>query len=51
MNDYKNAVQYQEKAVATARQFLKEGKFAGFIMEDTIKESEKKLDDYKKELK
>lgn len=51
MNDYKSAVQYQEKAIATARQFLKEGKFAGFIMEDTIKESEKKLAGYKKELK
>jgi tetratricopeptide (TPR) repeat protein len=51
MNDYKNAVQYQEKAIATARQLLKEGKFAGFIMEDTIKESEKKLAGYKKELK
>lgn len=48
MNDYKSAVQYQEKAIATARQLLKEGKFAGFIMEDTIKESEKKLADYKK---
>ncbi|SFD22648.1 Thiol-disulfide isomerase or thioredoxin [Chitinophaga sp. CF118] len=51
MNDYKSAVQYEEKAITTARQLLKEGKFAGFIMEDTIKESEKKLAGYKKELK
>lgn len=51
MGDYKQAVEKQDKAVKMAKQYLKEGKFAGFIIEDTIKELEKSLAEYKKKLK
>lgn len=51
MGDYKQAVAYQQKAVNTGKQYLKEGKFAGFIIEDTIKELEAPLAEYKKKLK
>lgn len=50
MGDYKTAVETQEKSIAGARQALKEGKFTGFITEDTIKEDEKTLAEYKKKL-
>lgn len=49
--DYKNAVATQQKALTLAKQALKEGKFAGFILEDTIKEYEKTLGEYKSHLK
>lgn len=50
MGDYKAAVETQEKAVASGKQALKEGKFAGFITEDTVKEDEKTLAAFKKKL-
>ncbi len=50
MGDYKAAVEMQEKSLASAKQDLKEGKFAGFVTEDTIKEGEKALTVYKKKL-
>lgn len=49
--DYKNAITTQQKAITLAKQALKEGKFAGFILEDTIKEYEQALADYKAKLK
>jgi thiol-disulfide isomerase/thioredoxin len=48
MGDKKQAVAHQEKAVTIAKQYLKEGKFAGFILEDSVKEMEKQLAEYKK---
>ncbi|MBV7529662.1 TlpA disulfide reductase family protein [Chitinophaga sp. sic0106] len=51
MGDYKNAVNYQQQAVDAGKQYLKEGKFAGFILEDTVKEMEAKLAEFKKQLK
>jgi thiol-disulfide isomerase/thioredoxin len=51
MGDYKEAVDKQQKAVEMARRALKEGKYAGFVMEDTVVEYEKTLNDYKKKLK
>lgn len=48
MDDYKAAIEMQEKAVKSAKQSLKEGKFPGFIMEDTVKELEATLAEYKK---
>ncbi|MGN8038707.1 TlpA family protein disulfide reductase [Chitinophaga sp. 22321] len=51
MGDYKQAVEKQGKALAAGKQYLKEGKFAGFIIKDTITELEKQLAEYKKKLK
>ncbi|SHM80961.1 Thiol-disulfide isomerase or thioredoxin [Chitinophaga jiangningensis] len=51
MDDYKNAVIYQQQAVDAGKQYLKEGKFTGFILEDTVKEMETKLAEFKKHLK
>jgi len=51
MKDYKSAVEYQEKTVSSAREALKEGKFAGFILPDKVTEFETVLDEYKKKLK
>lgn len=50
MGDFAAAVENQEKSVSEAKLALKEGKFAGFITEDTIKEAEKELAEYKKKL-
>jgi tetratricopeptide (TPR) repeat protein len=51
MGDYKAAVESQEKAITEAKESLKEGKYTGFILEDTVKEYEKTLEEYKKNLK
>ncbi|MDD4638422.1 MAG: TlpA disulfide reductase family protein [Bacteroidales bacterium] len=51
MGDFKGAVEAQEKAVAAAKQGLKENKYPGFITEDTIKEYEEVLAGYKTKLK
>lgn len=51
MGDYKEAAQAQETAIAKAKEYLKNGKFAGFILEDTVKEYEAELANYKKNIK
>lgn len=51
MSDYKGAVQAQEQAIAMAKQYLKDGKFVGFILPATVAEYETQLDKYKKMLK
>lgn len=51
MGDYKGAVEAQEIAIAKAKEYLKNGKFAGFILEDTVKEYEAELAKYKEKLK
>lgn len=51
MNDYKGAVQAQEKAIAIGKQYLKDGKFVGFVLPDTITEYEAKLATYKSKIK
>jgi multidrug efflux pump subunit AcrB len=51
MGDYKSAVDAQGKAVAAAKQGLKDNKYPGFITEDTIKEYEVALEGYKAKLK
>ena len=50
MGDYKRAAETQEKAITLARQSLKEGKHAGFIMEETVKTYQTSLDEFKKHL-
>ncbi len=50
MDNYKDAVEVQEKAISAARQALKENKYPGFVTEDTIKEYEEKLSGYKAKL-
>ncbi|HEX6432009.1 MAG TPA: TlpA disulfide reductase family protein [Niastella sp.] len=50
MGDYKTAVETQEKSVTDAKKSLKEGKFAGFVTEETVSEGEKTLAEYKKKL-
>lgn len=51
MGDYKGAVGAQETAIAKAKEYLKNGKFAGFILEDTVKEYEAELAKYQEKLK
>ncbi|BAV05030.1 thiol-disulfide isomerase-like thioredoxin [Filimonas lacunae] len=51
MEDYKKAVENQEKAIAEGKQAIKDKKFIGFIMDDTIKGYEKVLSEYKSKLK
>ncbi|MBV4358718.1 TlpA family protein disulfide reductase [Pinibacter aurantiacus] len=51
MGDYKTAVETQQLAIDSAKQSLKEGKFAGFILQSTVDEYEKTLANYKKNLK
>jgi len=51
MGDYKGAVEAQETAIAKAKEYLKNGKFAGFVLEDTVKEYEAALEKYKKGIK
>lgn len=51
MGDYKGAIEAQEIAIAKAKEYLKNGKFAGFILEDTVKEYEAELAKYKEKLK
>jgi len=51
MGDYKGAVEAQEIAIAKAKEYLKNGKFAGFILEETVKEYEAELAKYKEKLK
>ncbi len=48
MGDYKKAVESLEKGIKAGKELLKEGKYAGFITEDSIKEQEKQLAEYKK---
>jgi thiol-disulfide isomerase/thioredoxin len=50
IKDYKKAVEMQEKAIAIAKQCIKEGKYVGFIMDDTVKEFEETLKGYKEKL-
>lgn len=49
--EYEAAVKIQKKTIDLAKQALKEGKYAGFILEDTVKGYEKTLENYKKKLK
>jgi thiol-disulfide isomerase/thioredoxin len=51
MGDYKGAVEAQEKAIAIGKQYLKDGKFVGFVLPDTITEYEAKLVTYKSKVK
>ena len=51
MNDYKAAVDAQEKAIAIGKEYLKDGKFVGFVLPDTITEYEAKLEKYKEMIK
>lgn len=51
MGNFKMAVASQTKAIEIAKQNLKEGKYAGFIREDLIKEYEATLAEYQKQLK
>ncbi|WP_346320891.1 TlpA disulfide reductase family protein [Chitinophaga sp. YIM B06452] len=51
MGDYKQAIGTLEKSIKTGKELLKEGKFAGFVTEDSIKEQETQLAEYKKALK
>jgi len=51
LEDYKMAVETQEKAIESAKQAIKDGKFVGFITDDTIKELEEELVGYKEKLK
>ena len=51
MDDYKSAVEAQEKAISIGKQYLKEGKFVGFVLPDTITEYEAKLATYKSKVK
>ncbi|QDW27908.1 TlpA family protein disulfide reductase [Pedobacter sp. KBS0701] len=51
MGDYKSAAVAQEQAIAKAKEYLKEKKFVGFVMESTVTEYEAKLAEYKKLIK
>ncbi|MBS1562856.1 MAG: TlpA family protein disulfide reductase [Bacteroidetes bacterium] len=51
MGDYAKAAETEEHAIMLGKQALKDGKFAGFIREDTIKEYEKTLAGYKSHVK
>lgn len=51
MGDFRKAAETMEKSVKIGKELLKEGKFAGFITEDSIKEQEKLLAEFKKAIK
>lgn len=51
MEDYKGAAEAEEIAIAKAKEYLKNGKFAGFILEDTVKEYEAELVRYKEKIR
>lgn len=51
MGDYKGAAEAEETAIAKAKGYLKAGKFAGFILEDTVKEYEVELAKYKEKIR
>lgn len=51
MKDFKKAAEAQQEAITIAKGYLKDGQFAGFILEDHVKEMEKKLADYKQKKK
>lgn len=49
--DLQSAVNAEAKAVAAAKEEVKDGKFPGYVFDFTIKDYEKTLNDYKKALK
>jgi thiol-disulfide isomerase/thioredoxin len=49
--DLQSAVSNEEKAIAAAKQEVKDGKFKGYVFDFTIKDYEKTLSGYKKALK
>lgn len=51
MGDYKLAIEKIEQAIKDGKQSMKDGKFAGFVTEDSIKEYENSLAEYKKNVK